>query len=83
MFSSGLRFCYKSQISHATIKRTGWQFQISLITLKISKFYKKKKRAIFRFSKYRAKWKTLPQKVPKSSFLELVTLWFTLSDRLN
>lgn len=43
MFSSGLRFCYKSQISHATIKRTGWQFQISLITLKISKFYKKKK----------------------------------------
>lgn len=43
MFSSGLRFCYKSQISHATSKRTGWQFQISLITLKISKFYKKKK----------------------------------------
>lgn len=42
MFSPGLRFCYKSQISHATIKRTGWQFQISLITLKISKFLKKR-----------------------------------------
>lgn len=49
MFSSGLRFCYKSQISHATIKRTGWQFQISLITLKISKFYKKKKGQFFDF----------------------------------
>ena len=47
MFSPGLRFCYKSQISHATIKRTGWQFQISLITLKISKFYKKKKKGNF------------------------------------
>lgn len=42
MFSPGFRFCYKSQISNATIKRTGWQLQISLNTLKISKFYKKK-----------------------------------------
>ena len=42
MFSSGLRFCYKSQISHATIKRTGWQFQISLITLKYQSLKKKK-----------------------------------------
>lgn len=42
MFSPGLRFCYKSQISHATIKRTGWQFQISLITLKYQSLKKKK-----------------------------------------
>ena len=66
MFSSGLRFCYKSQISHATIKKN-W-LTISNLSNHIEniKVLQKKKRAIFRFSKYRAKWKTLPQNVPKS-----------------